>query len=91
MSITADAPSSTATLHLSSDYDFMPLLRVAHASTQHLRFVLHSTACCCGPTRACLSNLLVLQAELSCNATSARSHRQERGACACCSEGSATF
>jgi hypothetical protein len=35
--ITADNPSSTSILHLSNDYDFMPLLQVTHASTQHLR------------------------------------------------------
>jgi hypothetical protein len=40
--ITADNPSSTSILHLSNDYDFMPLLQVTHASTQHLRCLSHT-------------------------------------------------
>lgn len=32
-----EQPAGTASLHLSMDYDFMALLRITHASTQHLR------------------------------------------------------
>ncbi len=78
MSFTAETPPSTATLHLSSDYDFMPLLRVTHASTQHLRWVVHGTACHYGLLlRAHLEQPFVLQAELSRTASSASSHCQE--------------